>query len=175
MAIMKATYTKSAASAKASVRYIEHRPGKDGQKITRTLFNADGKMQRYEAYRMIDEAGEGSYFFRFVISPDPKLEDTEKDIFLRGVTEKAIYSLEDRLGRAFQWVAAIHADHAPHRHIHVVAIIPKRLNVQDFQLLRNAATKEALMQRQQRDLLYQDRARSRAAHPEQNQGRGLSW
>ncbi len=38
MAIVKATYTKSRGGAKASIRYIEHRPGKDGDKITRNLF-----------------------------------------------------------------------------------------------------------------------------------------
>ncbi len=32
MAIFKATYTKKAAGAKANIRYIEHRPGKDGRK-----------------------------------------------------------------------------------------------------------------------------------------------
>src|SRR6266849_9577411 len=96
MAIVKATYTKSSGGAKASIRYIEHRPGKDGAKITRTLFNGDGAMGRYEAYRMIDEAEKGSFFFRFVISPDPKGEDTEKDLFLREITERTILRLEDR-------------------------------------------------------------------------------
>ena len=44
MAIVKATYTRTGGSAKASVRYIENRPGKDGAKIQRTLFTADGKV-----------------------------------------------------------------------------------------------------------------------------------
>ena len=34
MAIVKATYTKSSGGAKASIRYIEHRPGKDNEKVT---------------------------------------------------------------------------------------------------------------------------------------------
>ena len=29
-------------TAKATIRYIEHRPGKEGAKITRTLFGRDG-------------------------------------------------------------------------------------------------------------------------------------
>ena len=33
MAIVKATYTRTGGSAKASVRYIENRPGKDGAKL----------------------------------------------------------------------------------------------------------------------------------------------
>src|SRR5689334_18377850 len=71
VAIIKANYTKKAASAKASIRYIEHRPGKDGERTTRALFGSDGLIGRYQAYEMIDSAKEGSSFFRFVMSPDP--------------------------------------------------------------------------------------------------------
>jgi hypothetical protein len=88
MAIVKATYTKSIADAKASIRYIEHRPGKDGAKITRSLFGIDGLMGRDQAYRLIDEAPKGSVFYRFVLSPDPKKEDMRRDLHLREVTEK---------------------------------------------------------------------------------------
>src|SRR5712691_3927097 len=97
MAIVKATYTKSSGGAKASIRYIEHRPGKDGEKITRNLFGIDGLLGRWQAYRMIDEAEKGSYFFRFVISPDPKGEDTERDLHLREITERTMNALEERV------------------------------------------------------------------------------
>src|SRR5437763_6475081 len=140
MAIVKATYTKSSRGAKASIRYIEHRPGKDNAKINRTLFGIDGVMGRWQAYRMIDEAEKGSFFFRFVISPDPKQEDTEKDLFLREITEKTMLSLEDRLHKQVPWVAVEHDNHAPHRHVHVVAVVQGRLQVQDFQAMRTTAT-----------------------------------
>ena len=155
MAIVKATYTKSSTGAKASIRYIEHRRGKDGEKITRNLFNGDGLMGRWQAYQMIDSAEKGSIFFRFVISPDPQKEDTEKDLFLREVTEKTMLSLEDRIQREVSWVAAVHDDHAPHRHVHIVAVVPGRLQAQDFQSMRQTATQAALAQRQERDLLRQ--------------------
>src|SRR5436305_12242485 len=103
MAIVKATYTKSRRGAKASIRYIEHRPGKDGEKITRTLFGSDGGMGRWQAYQMIDESQKGSLFFRFVISPDPKGEDTDKDLFLREITEKTMLRLEEHIQRAVSW------------------------------------------------------------------------
>src|SRR6266699_1296439 len=148
MAIVKASYTKSSGGAKASIRYIAHRPGKDNEKTARTLFGSDGLMGRYEAYRMIDEAEKGSLFFRFVMSPDPKQEDTEKDLFLREITEKTMLSLEDRLHREVQWVASLHDDHAPHRHVHIVAVVPGRLQPQDFQSMRKIATEAALAQRQ---------------------------
>ena len=153
MAIVKATYTKSSGGAKASIRYIEHRPGKDNAKINRTLFGIDGAMGRWQAYRMIDEADKGSLFFRFVISPDPKQEDTDKDLFLREITEKTMLSLEDRLQREVQWVAALHDDHAPHRHVHIVAVVPGKLQVQDFQSMRKTATEAGLAQRQERNLV----------------------
>src|SRR5712692_2281013 len=111
MAIVKATYTKSSGGAKAGVRYIEHRPGKDGEKITRTLFGIDGLMGRYAAYRMIDEAEKGSFFFRFVISPDPKGEDTQRDLSLREITERTMNALEARVQQQVSWVAAEHDDH----------------------------------------------------------------
>src|SRR5947209_494986 len=99
MAIFKATYTTNPAGAKASIRYIEHRPGKENAKITRTLWGSDGKMERSEAYRMIDEAGKGSVFYRFVLSPDPVNEDTNKDLYLRDLTEQTMRGLEDHFRR----------------------------------------------------------------------------
>src|SRR5712691_9376732 len=122
MAIVKATYTRKASGAKASLRYIAHRPGKDGVKQTRTLFGIDGAMGRWQAYRMIDEAEKGSVFFRFVISPDPVKEDTHHDMYLRDLTEQTMLGLEARLQQHVQWVAATHADHAPHRHVHILAM-----------------------------------------------------
>ncbi len=170
MAIVKANYTRKRAVAKAATRYIEHRPGKDGARVVRTLFKADGKVERGEAYTMIDQADKTSYFFRLVISPDPQREDSDKNLSLRELTEKTIASLEDRFQRPLQWVAAIHADHAEHRHIHAIAIVPQRLNIQDFQRMRSAATEEALEQRHQLDLAREQRELS-----QQSEGLGLSW
>ena len=102
---------------------------------------------------MIDTAEKGSYFFRFVISPDPVKEDTAKDLFLREITEHTMRSLAERLQTDVQWVGVEHADHAPHRHVHVLAIVPGRLQVPDFQAMRKTATEIALLQRRERDLL----------------------
>ena len=161
MAIVKATYTKSNAGAKASIRYMEHRPGKDHEKITRTLFGSDGLMGRWQAYQMIDSAEKGSLFFRFVMSPDTKSEDTAKDLHLRDITEQTMQTLEERLKQQVQWVAVEHNDHAPHRHVHIVAVVAGRLNVQDFQALRQTATEAALEQRHERDLAREHKERER--------------
>jgi hypothetical protein len=60
MAIFKANYVRrnpnERANAKGSVRYLQHRRGKDGEQITRTLYGPEGEMARSDAYRMIDEA-----------------------------------------------------------------------------------------------------------------------
>ncbi len=108
MAIFKATYTKKAAGAKATIRYMQHRPGKDGQKITRPLWGVDGKMTRPEAYRMVDEAEQGSVFYRLVLNFDAVKEDTDKDICVREITEHTLAGVEERFQQPIQWVAATH-------------------------------------------------------------------
>ncbi len=115
-------------------------------------------MGRWQAYRMIEEAEHGSYFFRFVISPDPQKEDTQQDLFLREITEHTMLALEERFNIHLPWAAVEHTDHAPHRHVHVVAVLPERLQVSDFQAMRQAATERALAQRKERDLI-QEQAR----------------
>src|SRR3954447_1122578 len=167
MAIVKANFVKrgngAKGRAKATIRYIQNRRGKDGEKLTRTLFGSDGEMARIEAYRMIDEARKGSLFYRFALSPDPKKEDTGRDLDMRDITFQTMQALEERVGQPVLWVAAVHADHAPHRHIHIVAVLPKRLFVKDFQRLRGRAGQACREQRrfldhgqnQQRERLYQ--------------------
>ena len=163
MAIVKATYTKSRAGAKAAIRYIQNRPGREGEKQTRTLFNSDGLLGRWQAYQMIDESQQGSYFFRFVISPDPNAEDSNKDLHLRQITEQTMLSLEEQLQKQIAWVAVVHDDHVPHRHVHLVAVVPGRLQVQDFQVMRTTATEAALVQRRQRDIVREQQAQEREA------------
>src|SRR5215471_761450 len=111
MAIVKVNYAKNAGSAKASIRYMQHRPGREGEKTTRTLFGSDGLMGKYEAYRMIDEAEKGSRFFRIVISPDMNTEDTKRDINLREVLQTTMQALEQQLQQEVSWVGVVHADH----------------------------------------------------------------
>jgi len=151
VAIVKANYTKSSKGAKASIRYIEHRPGKDGQKTYRTLFGIDGELEREEAYTMIDNAQKETKFFRFVISPDPQLEDRGKDLQLWEITTKTMLGLEERLKQTIQFVAAVHNDHVPNRHVHVIALINGKLTPKDFALLRETATQSSLFQRRERD------------------------
>ncbi len=165
MAIVKATYTKEKTGAKAAIRYIAHRPGKDGATITRTLFGSDGVMGRRHAYRMIDAAEEHTFFYRIAISPDPLREDTHKDVHLWELTEQTMMALAERLQQDILYVAAEHTDHAPHRHVHVLALVPQRLTKSDLAALRSAATDASVLQRQARDVaLAQHRREQEVEH-----------
>ncbi len=152
MAIVKATYTKSARGAKASIRYIQHRKGRSESRVRRTLYGSDGFMGRHEAYRMIDEARKGSFFYRLVISPDPVREDRGKDLSLRDVTEKTMQTLENLTQEPILWAAVVHDDHTLNRHVHAIAVVQGRLERQDFVLLRKSATEACLKERGERDL-----------------------
>lgn len=119
-------------------------------------------MQRKDAYRIIDEAPKGSFFYRFVISPDPKREDRNHDLDMRDISEQTIQALEDLIDRQepIAWIAATHADHAPHLHTHVIAVVPKRLYKADLEFLRYRATAASREQRRILDLArYRQRER----------------
>src|SRR3954468_24400637 len=105
---------------------------------------------------MFDEAQKGTNFFRLIISPDPKLEDTFRDLHMRGIAKKTIQHLEEKLNLQgeIQFVATIHNDHTWIRHIHAIVLIPHKLSKEEFQVfqdLKSAATAEAQRQRQQLD------------------------
>ncbi len=161
MAIVKASYTKSRDGAKAAIRYLQHRPGKEGAKTSRALFGSDGFLGKRQAYRMIDEAAKGTYFYRIAISPDPATEDTQNDLHLWELTEQTMGRLEERLQQPISFVATEHNDHAPHRHVHVLAVVPGKLGKEDFAALREAATAAAGLQRASRDLGREQQARER--------------
>jgi hypothetical protein len=169
--IIKATYCKrdntDRGRAKDNVRYIMHRRDREGHKVTRDLFGFDGFVSKETAYRMIDEAPKkGRYYYRVILSPDPRREDRYKDLDLRTLTIATMLKLEERYGKSIQFVAAIHDDHAPHRHVHALVILNgRRLTRDDFAALRDHARTRALTQRRYMDRvrrleLLEDRSRS---------------
>src|SRR4051812_24403815 len=98
MAVVKATFTRSKGAAAANVRYISHRAGKDGEKISRQLFGHDGPLTKEEIYAAIKQAGKGTLFYRFSLNPDPRKEDWDRRLDLAELTTKMIRALEKRLG-----------------------------------------------------------------------------
>src|SRR5690349_1879304 len=163
MAVVKANYVKrgkgAVSRAKATIRYITHRPGQDGERTARALFGWDGQLSKEQAYRMIDAAPRGTIFYRIVVSPDPRAEDRYHDLTLAELTTDTLLALEERLGRQVQFVAAVHDDHSPNRHVHTLVLVHRRLTRADFRALRTGATRNARLQRRLADLA---RARSRA-------------
>jgi hypothetical protein len=150
MAIVKSNFTRSRNKIKATLRYITHRPGRAGEKMTRTLFGFDGEMSKQEAYQMID-AQKGVTYFRVVFNFDAKREDTRKDLNLRDITKQAILALEERLQRTIRFLAVEHNDHSPLRHIHAIVMMKlargERVLKEDWKVCREVATAQALMQR----------------------------
>src|SRR5436305_11932472 len=161
MAVVKANYVKRGKGekgrAKATIRYITHKRDRDGHTVTRVLFGYDGALTKEQAYRMIDDAQKGTLFYRIVISPAPKHEDRYKDLDLTDVTIHTMLALEERLGKQIQFVGALHDDHSPHRHVHTLVLVQRKLTREDFLALRQEATERALFQRRLRD-------RTRARH-----------
>ena len=161
MAIVKVTsYTRNRGAAKASVRYITHRPGKDGSATIRPLYTMDGEVSKQDAYQMIDEAKRESVFFRIVISPDAQIEDTFKDLYLWQITEQTMLTLEERLNTHVPFIAVDHNDHTGNRHVHLLACVKARIEKQDLIALRESATEAALTQRQERDFTRQAKLRA---------------
>src|SRR5437899_665778 len=85
-------------AAKANIKYIQCRRGRENERMVRTLFSVGGELTRAQAYRMIDEAEVGSTFFRIKICPDPEKEDKNHDLLLREITAKTM-ALEEQLGK----------------------------------------------------------------------------
>jgi hypothetical protein len=111
MAVVRSNYVKKGktekARAKATVRYIQHRPGKDNEKTIRTVFGRHGRLERTDAYQMIEMAKKSENIFRFVINPDPAQEDKTRDLDLRRITEYTMLKLEEMLGKTILWAAAV--------------------------------------------------------------------
>jgi hypothetical protein len=145
--------------AKDAIRYMQHRPEREGERITRPLFGPDGRQGRADAYRMIDEAPPGTHFYRMSLNPHPNVEDGKKDLDLREITEKTIHTLEGMVNQPVYYVAAVHAEHADHRHVYLLASVPRRLNPPELQRLTETATQACLEQRRERDLVLERQAR----------------
>ena len=155
MAVVKANYVRKGKSeritAKANIRYIQERPGRDKEKLTRPLFNNAGVLGRLEAYQFIDEAGKkGRYFYRLKLSPDPVKEDTKRDLNMQKLTRQMMHTLEKQLKTTIPWAGALHDDHTDIRHVHILAAIPRRLQKYELEaLIREAST---ICQEQRREL-----------------------
>jgi hypothetical protein len=155
MAVIKANYVKRGkvgnAKAKENVRYIQHRPDKDNERVMRPLFTNDSPMTRLEAYQFIDEAPKGTHFYMIIINPDPTSEDTHKDLDMRQITITTMQSIEAIVQTPVAWVAAIHDDHTDKNHVHALAAVNRRLDTPELNQIREVTTQACLGQRLELD------------------------
>jgi hypothetical protein len=155
--IIVTSYTRDRKEAKKTVAYITHRCGREKQTLTRQIFGIDGALEKHHAYQMIDSAQKGTVFFRIVISPDPKKEDKNRDLYLWQITDATMIKLEERLQKQIQYAAAEHDDHTDIRHVHLLACVKGRIEREDLRALREEATSACLIQNRERDLLREAR------------------
>jgi hypothetical protein len=151
--IVKARYSRGLASAirlaKGHVRYAVHRPNEQGRRQYRELWDRDGRISRQTAYERLDDARPADYVYRLTLSPHPEHQDLNRRLDLQAWTRSMIRQLEQQAGQQLAWFAATH-EHPDHRHIHVVAVAERRLEVPDFQALREAGDNHALVQQRAR-------------------------
>lgn len=158
MAIVTLKYIRDKEQIKANLRYFTNRSGREHEKLTRAIFTNVGQTDKQEFYRQVSYAGRGTVFFKFMISPDPKREDSGKDLDLPHITRRTIRKLEQAIGKRLYFVAAVHnADHTPIRHVHGIFVVRGRLSREHFRLLQEVAraesTHQAVIQRRARDLI----------------------
>jgi len=139
------------AKAKDIVRYIQHRTGKDNERMMRPLFTNDSPTTRLEAFQFIDDAPKGTHFYTVILSPDPATEDIFYDLDMRALTVTTMQTIEAIVGTPVIWVAAVHDDHTDKNHVHALAAVNRRLNTPELNHIRDATTIACLEQRRELD------------------------
>jgi hypothetical protein len=151
--VVKARYSRGLTSAirlaKGHVRYAVHRPNEHGRRQYRELWDRDGRISRQTAYERLGRARPADYIYRLTLSPHPEYQDLNRRFDLQAWTRGMMQQLEQQAGQQLAWFAVTH-EHPDHRHIHVVAVTGRRLEVPDFQVLREAGDNHALAQQRAR-------------------------
>jgi predicted Zn-ribbon and HTH transcriptional regulator len=157
MAIVKAKHIRGKARIKAHLRYITHRRGAEGERMTRLLFGRGGALSKRQIYEMIDAVRRGAVFHKFVINFHPVKEDTRKDLNLWELTRKTLEQIKTQFGESVPFVATIHDDHTLLRHIHGFFIVEGRLSKEEFTKIKGlwkVASFEARLQRRRLDGMH---------------------
>jgi hypothetical protein len=157
MAMVKSKYIRGKSRIKAHLRYITHRRGIDGERMTRPLFGKDGPLSKQSIYDMIDAVARGAVFHKFVINFHPVKEDTRKDLNLWEITRKTLEQIKTQFGDNVPFVATIHDDHTLLRHVHGFFIVEGRLSKEEFAKIKGlweVATAEVRRQRKRLDRMH---------------------
>jgi hypothetical protein len=151
--VVKARYSRGVTSAitlaKGHVRYAVHRTNQAGRRQYRERWDADGRLDKQTAYERLDRARPADYVYRLTLSPHPERQDAGQRLDLQAWTRGLLARLEREGDQRPTWFAAAH-EHPDHRHVHVVLVSPRRLEVRDLQNLRAAGDEAARAQQRQR-------------------------
>src|ERR671919_384323 len=150
MAIVKNKYIRGKSRIKAHLRYITHRRGMEGERMTRPLFGNDGALSKLQIYDMIDATKRGAVFHKFVFNFHPVKEDTRKDLNLWEITRKTLDQIKTKFGDSVPFVATIHDDHTALRHVHGFFMVDGRLSKEEFSKVRGLWKIASFETRQQR-------------------------
>ena len=157
MAIVKAKYIRGKARIKAHLRYITHRRGMEGERMSRPLFGRDGPLSKLQIYEMIDAVRRGAFFHKFVINFHPVKEDTRKGLNLWELTRKTLDHIKTQFGNSVPYIATIHDDHTLLRHVHGFFIVDGRLTKEEFAKIKGlwkVASAEVWHQRRRLDRMH---------------------
>lgn len=163
-AVVKASYTRSAAEAKGSVRYMQHRQNDLGEREARVLFGRDGELSRQQAYERLDGAGEQpgkTYYYRLVLNPGEGHADLDEE-GRQAWTAQVMQRIEEQGLKVRDWVAVSHTDQGEHDHVHVVAALSRTLQKDELAELRTYS-REAYSQQKDLQLelgIYQEDPRT---------------
>jgi hypothetical protein len=165
MAVVKTNYVRRGkvgnAKAKENARYIQHRAGKDKERVMRPLFTSDGPMTRLEAYQFIDEAPKGTHFYTIIINPDPVKENPYQDLDMRQIAITTMQTIAEIVDTPVIWVAAVHDDHTDKNHVHALAALNRRLDTPELNHIREVTTQACLRERRELDRMLERQARAR--------------
>jgi hypothetical protein len=102
MAFVKNKYVRGKSRIKAHLRYITHRRGMEGERMSRPLLGRDGPLSKLQIYDMIDATGRGVVFHKFVFNFHPVKEDTRKDLNLWEITKKTLEHIKTQFATAYR-------------------------------------------------------------------------
>jgi hypothetical protein len=152
-AVVKASYSRGAAAAlrlaKGHVRYAVHRCNEHGQRQYREVWDGEGRVGKQGAYARLDRVQPSDYVYRLMLLPNPEHQDTGGHLDLRLWTQRMMAQLEQDVERPVDWFAVSH-DNPDHRHVHVVAVTQRRLEVGQFRSMRAAGDSDAAAQQRNR-------------------------
>lgn len=148
--VVKTSYTRSAAEAKGSVRYMQHRQNDLGEREARPLFGREGELSRPEAYERLDRAGEvpgKTYFYRLALNPGEGHADLDEE-GRRAWAAEVMSRVEAQGVQVREWVGVSHTDQGEHDHVHVVAALSRTLQKDELADLRTYSRESYERQRE---------------------------